>query len=202
MNYIVNSNNKSAPAHIHTSKSLILLQVCGEKYHVFISGRSVNSVHGNQCGCFSKSQRWIYLKIQPNHLGRIQRPLGPPTDACLFVHCFSILFSFHNLFIFIYITHQSQPLLLSSQFCPYKFLPPILPHLLLRKGEAPLGYHPTLRHPVSARLSASSSTEAQPCSQVKRRDPMAGNSQRQPPLQLLENPYEDQATSATNVQGA
>lgn len=52
----------------------------------------------------------------------------------------------------------------SSQFYPYKshLLLSFSVTLLLREWEASLGYHPTLGHEVTAGLSTSSPTEAQP----------------------------------------
>lgn len=69
--------------------------------------------------------------------------------------------------------------------------PSPLPHLLLlRQGEAPLGYHPALGYLVAEGLNTSSPTET---SLFRGRDPKAGRSQRWPLLQLLGDPPEDQA---------
>lgn len=84
--------------------------------------------------------------------------------------------------------------LLTSKLHPYKSQPPSLPPLLLRQGEVPLGCYPTLAHPVSEGLTASSSTEAPRGSPVRgRRASGRQLSQRQPPLHLLEDPHEEQA---------
>ena len=62
-----------------------------------------------------------------------------------------------------------------------------------RRGS-PLGYHPTLAHPVIVGLSTSSPTRAQPDSPVRGKGSNGRQqSQRQPPLQLLGDPHEDQA---------
>lgn len=65
---------------------------------------------------------------------------------------------FINLFIYsldILITVR----ILSFQSHPNKSLPQLLPLLLLKEGEACLGYHPALGYPVPAGRSTSSPTE-------------------------------------------
>ena len=82
-------------------------------------------------------------------------------------HCIRLLFSLLLIYsLYILITPPLVPLLpvLLLQIPP----PPRLP-LLLRDGKAHLGYHPTLVHPVTAGLSTSFPTEAQPGSPVRGR---------------------------------
>jgi hypothetical protein len=60
--------------------------------------------------------------------------------------------------------------------------PPPLPHLLLlRQGEAPLGYHPAVGHQVSTGLNSSFSTEVHPGCPFRGRDPLAGDRVRDSP---------------------
>jgi hypothetical protein len=60
-----------------------------------------------------------------------------------------------------------------------------------RKSES---YHSALEHPVSAGVSTSSLTEVQPGSPVRGRGANDRQQrQRQPPVQLLGDPHEDQA---------
>lgn len=57
---------------------------------------------------------------------------------------------------------------------------PLPPSLLLKEGEAPIGYHTTLGHLVPAGLSISSPTEAQAGSPGER-DPIVENRVREDP---------------------
>jgi hypothetical protein len=78
--------------------------------------------------------------------------------------------------------------------------PPLLPAPPLQipfptspSPSSPLGYHTTLRYPVTVGLSSSSPTKAQLSSRVTERGSSnREQSQRQPPLQLLGDPHEDQ----------
>jgi hypothetical protein len=77
---------------------------------------------------------------------------------------------FPIIYFFIHVTSQSQlPLPPLLPVPPLQIPLPLLPSLLLREGEASLGYHPTVGHGVSAVLSTSSSTEAQRGSPSRRR---------------------------------
>jgi hypothetical protein len=94
----------------------------------------------------------------------------------MFVYVFVCLISFIDLIfpmlifsIYLSIDFTSwlqHPFFLSFQSHPYKFLSPNSPALLLTEGEVPLRNHPALGQPVTAGLSASSSTEAQTGSPV------------------------------------
>jgi hypothetical protein len=105
-------------------------------------------------------------------------------------------------------THKSQKKVLNPpwNFSIYLFIlhpdhstprhPLTNPSLITPFEEATLGYHPTLRHQVEAGLGTSSPTEAGPGIQLGEGDPVVGNRvrDRQPLLQLLGDPHEDQAT--------
>jgi hypothetical protein len=74
----------------------------------------------------------------------------------LFIYCF-----FFKIFIYLLILHPSwHPTTVPPLFlAPPLQIPPFVT-ILLREWEAPLGYHPTLGHQVTAGLSASSPTKA------------------------------------------
>jgi hypothetical protein len=67
------------------------------------------------------------------------------------------------------------PSLLSSQSCPYKSLPPTPPSLLLREGEASLGYHSILGYLIPAGLGSYSLLRPNQAVQVGEGAPMEGS---------------------------
>ena len=89
--------------------------------------------------------------------------------------------SHFSKFILFTLHPNGSPSLLSSQSSPYKFLSTLLPPLLLREGESPLGYHPILEHLVSARLCTFSPTGIVQTVLEGHRDPMASNRVRDSP---------------------
>lgn len=64
------------------------------------------------------------------------------------------------------------PFSLSS--CPTLTNSPSSPPFLFRKEGAPLGYHPTLGHPIPVGLRTFSPTEAQPGRKLGERNPTEG----------------------------
>ena len=107
------------------------------------------------------------------------------------VSLFLFLFFPYNLFIYIHITSQSKPLPPLLPVLPFQIPLHIIPPILLKDSEAPLGYHSTLGHLVPARLSISSPTEAQAGRGRGSNDRQ--QNQRQPLFQLSGDPHEDQA---------
>ena len=83
-------------------------------------------------------------------------------------------------------TYQSRPPLFSLLPVTLSQIYPPLPHSL--------GYHPILGQQVEVELISFSTTEAWPVSPARRRGSNGKQqSQREPLLQLLEDPHEDQA---------
>ena len=86
--------------------------------------------------------------------------------AFFFLHFFIYLLTF--MYLLWHSDHRSP--FLSSQSHPHKFPPPLSLPLLLRKGEAPNGYQPSLAHQVAARISSSFPTESRLGSPAKGRE--------------------------------
>jgi hypothetical protein len=110
----------------------------------------------------------------------------------------SLCYFLFSIFFFTYFTSWSQPPLLFSQSHPYKSVPPFPPSPYPQRRRAPLGAlswdiysqqdkaHPLLPRPNQA-------------VQVEGMSHGRGHRPRQPPLHLLEDPYEDQLGPVPDV---
>jgi hypothetical protein len=108
--------------------------------------------------------------------------------------------SFKNVFLFIYFTSQLQhPTLLSSQSCPYKFLP-----ALARGKGGPPWLPPTLGQLEPAGLGTCSPTDAQSCSWGRgKRIQWQGTQTETAPASLVRAPtWRLSLTSATICRGS
>lgn len=122
-------------------------------------------------------------------------PLSNHVCMSMYIHEYTYMcicvFIFHNLFICIHNTSQSQPLL-SSQSCPCKSFPFSL--LSLRERQTLLSYYPTLERLIPAGLSISSPTKTQAGSKGRERETInKQKSQRQPLWHFLGHSQEYQA---------
>jgi hypothetical protein len=110
----------------------------------------------------------------------------------------TLAWKWHNFFFFPPVTYFFIHFISQSQ--PLQILSSIIPSLSPQRRESPPEYHLILRHRVPAGLSSSSPTEAQPGSPAREMESSGRpESQRQPPLQLLGNLHEDQATYLLQV---